>query len=168
MGFDSMQPGESGYAKEMRRWNTPKRDGGTRPDGFDEFPKMLCRAQRKNDSGPYLVVDPTDENWTRANHREVGDAREQERAEREGWREGIPAAMAYRQGLDNDVSKAAAERENADRRMGEKAREEARKADEATFEHLAEIPVAPVTPKPDRFAAARAAKAAKKATEQPN
>lgn len=134
---------ESHYAKEMAKWNKPRSQGGMRPDGFEPFPKMLYRARRPDSGGPILCVDPRNEQWSTANQHTVGNEAELERAMREGWRKSPQEAIAYAQGLEDDIANAAAHRAYEDRNMGEKAKAEAQAADEATAEHLPEIQEAP-------------------------
>ena len=59
MSFDDVtnQPQwapNSHYAKEMRKWNTPKRDGGMNANGFEPFPAMMYKAHRLP-GGPYAI-----------------------------------------------------------------------------------------------------------------
>lgn len=144
MSFEQMA-GDTNAAKELRRWNTPKRDGGMRPDGFEEFPKMLYKARRGPNGGPFIVIDPRDESWSEQNCLTVGNRHEEEKALEEGWRGPSPKeAIAYQNALEDAISMAAAERAQSDKRMSEKARAEAEAADAETAEHLPEIPVAPV------------------------
>lgn len=122
----------SHYAKEMRKWEKPYR--------FEKFPQMLYKARKPDNGGPYLVIDPRNEAWSTNNQRTVGNEQEFEQALREGWREGVQAAIDYAKGLDQDIANAAAERAFADRKMSEAAQAEAKAADEATADHLPEIP----------------------------
>jgi len=130
---------ESHYAKEMAKWNRPKRDGGMNANGYEPFPKMVYKASKRPSGGPYLVVDPTDEQFSARNRKEVGNPEELEQALREGWRL-FSEAIAYAKGLDDDIAKAAAHRHYEDRNMGEQAKAEAAAAEAESYEHLAEIP----------------------------
>ena len=132
-------PGETFYAKEMRRWNTPKSQGGMRPDRFEEFPKMLYKARRPETGGPLRVIDPRDERFSEGNCLTVGDAHEERRALDDGWRNTPDEAIARAQAFEDEISTAAAERQNAEKRMSEKARAEAQAVDDATYEHVPEI-----------------------------
>lgn len=167
------------YAKELRTWNTLKSQGGKRPDGFEEYPKMLYRAsQRVNPAsgepfGPFICIDPRDDTFSAHNWKEVKNRSEEEAAlvDGQGWRHSPKEALEFQKQLGDQIAFAAAERHAADRKLSEPARREAEIADATTADHLPEV-----TPEiRDRMAnaraakaAARAAKAAKKATEQPN
>ena len=122
---------ESHYAKEMRKWEKPYR--------FQKFPQMLYQARKPASGGPYICADPRDESFSRSCQREVGNEAELEKAVREGWHEDATEAVAYMQGLDDDIAKAAAHRAHEDRNMSEKARDEAEAADAATADHVPEI-----------------------------
>lgn len=145
MSFEPL-PGEDRYKAEQRRWNTLRSQGGTRPDSMEEFPKMLYRASRRPNGGPFLVIDPLDEQWSMRNCKTVGNREEEERAIRngEGWRHTLSEAIEYQNALETEISNAAAERQNAEKRMGEKARAEAALVDAATFEHVPEVTPAAV------------------------
>lgn len=132
-------PGETFYAREMRKWNTPKSQGGMRPDHPEEFPKMLYKARRPETGGPLAVINPRDERFSEANCLTVGDAHEEQRAKDDGWRNTPAEAIARAEAFEDAISVAAAERQNAEKRMSEKARAEAQAVDDATFEHVPEI-----------------------------
>lgn len=137
MDFELM-PGEDRYKGELRRWNTPRRLGGMKPDGIDEYPKMLMRARRGPNGGPFKVIDPFDEQWSMQNCKTVGNRDEEERAlsSGEGWKLSQAEAIAHQNALETEISNAAAERQWSEKRMGEKARAEAALVDDSTFEHV--------------------------------
>lgn len=137
------QPGETEAARITRLWNTPRRDGGMRPDGYERYPAMLYKARRKDERGPYLCVDPHDEGWSGANQLTVRNAHEEERALDNGWRRSPQEAIDYCLALDKEISDAAAERAMADKRMSPRAQAEAAAADEATADHVPEVPEKP-------------------------
>ena len=142
MSIDSSIPQwnpDSNYAKEMRKWDTPRSHGGMRPDGFERFPAMLYKARRPDSGGPILCTDPRDESFSGSNQMTVGNEAEEEQALRQGWRKSPEEAIAFTESLEKAVSDAAAERANADKRLSEKARAEAAAVDAATSEHVAEI-----------------------------
>jgi hypothetical protein len=163
---------ESHHAKELSKWNRPKRDGGMNANGYEPFPKMLYKAQQNPISGKYEVAMHRDvisldktvvllsaEQFNSSCQLTVQDGQEYERARAEGWRDSQAEAMEYHERLLDEVAQAAAYRASEDSKMGEKARAEAKAAEEATDQHVAEVKQKPT----DRMAAARAAKAAKAA-----
>ena len=131
---------DSHYMKEMKKWDTPKRQGGNRCDGYERYPAMLYRARKPEGGGPYIVIDPRDEKWSAGNTVTVGNEREEQAKLSEGWRKSPEEAIEYAKGLDKDIANAAAERHFSDRKMSEAAQREAAEADAETAEHLPEIP----------------------------
>ena len=154
-------PEESNYIKEQKRWNAPKREGGMNRDGFQEFPKMLYMAQPNPLSGKHEVyvvkdvisLDKTtilldSQAFNASCEATVYSAEEEERYKREGWSNSRPGALeAHEKRLDN-LATAAAQKNIDDRRMGEKAKAEAEKYEQATPHHVAEIPEQPRQRKP--------------------
>jgi len=130
------------YTKEFRKWDRPKSQGGMRPDHREEFPRMVYKASKRV-GGPFICVDPTDEAFSGRNQLIVGNEAELDRAVNQGWRFTPQEAVDHATSLEDAVSIAAAERIQRDRKMGEKAREEAEAADAATADHLPEIPEQP-------------------------
>lgn len=161
MGFDNtvLHNPNSGYSKETRKWDTPKSQGGMRPDRYEHFPKMVYKARRPDTGGPIRCVDPGNEQFSGSNQYTVRSEGELREALENGWRETPAEAVEYATKLEDFVSTAAAHRHFEDKKLSEKARAEAQAHDEASYEHLPAIPEAPL----DRMAKARAAKAAKKA-----
>lgn len=148
------------YSKEMRKWDLPKSKGGHNADGFEAYPWMLYKAQKIN--GKHLVFKPeppresfpTDDQWRRScemvaqfnqsQTRTVNNPDEHEKARRDGWRDNPTEALAFLDGLENDIAKAAAHRAYEDRNLSEKAKAEVAKIDAEHFEHLPEIPEQPI------------------------
>jgi len=139
----------SHYAREARKWNTPRSQGGMRPDGYEPYPAMMYRARKRVDArtgepyGPFVIIDPYDERFSESNCLTVRDERERDRAHREGWRDTPEAAMAYATGEEYKVAIAAAERHEAERNMSPAAQAEAAAVDAKTSHHVPEIPEAP-------------------------
>lgn len=148
------------YAKELARWNTPKRFGGEGPNGFEEFPKMLYKAQvRANGQAvclapavsPYGWRDAAEydracleaEQFTRTCQLIVQNGDEQDRARSQGWANSPTDAMKVYQASLDALSTAAAEERHRVARMGEVAQREFDAADAATHAHIADVP-APV------------------------
>lgn len=127
-------------AQELLRWNKKKRDGGMNADGFEKYPQMVYRANRKPTGGPFIVIDPMNEQWSMANCKTVGNEQEEKRAIDEGWRPSPDEAIAYANRFEDEIALAAAHRAHEDKRLSEKAQAEAKAADEATADHLPEIP----------------------------
>jgi hypothetical protein len=137
----SFESASSAYQKEAARWDRPKRDGGMRPDTFQEYPRMVYKARKKPSGGPFLVVDPGDETFSAQNCLTVGNERELDHAIEHGWRLTPQEATDHALALEDAVSTAAAERHASDRKLSEKAQAEAAAADAATPDHLPEVPV---------------------------
>ena len=156
-------PASSNYGREMRKWDLKKSQGGMNTDRFEKFPMMLYRALEIQ--GKWVTFRPEPEfdqtyrneaAWDRDCRavkkfnedcqRIVKNQTEYEQAlsSGEGWRESYAEALAFREGLEREIAAAALERINRDKKMSPAAQAEAQRADEATAEHLAEIPETPV------------------------
>jgi len=143
---------ESAVAKELARF-----DG---PYVYREYPRALYMA-RRHKSGQWRVLDPEDEAFSAGSIRYVKNDAELERALADGWRRSTREALDYREALEQEIARAAAERHFADQRLSAKAQAEAKAADEATDAHVADIPAPkkrggwrPRKPPPDGPAAA--------------
>ena len=136
-------PSNSFFAKEMRRWNAAKRDGGENANGFEKFPQMVYKAGRPASGGPIVCIHPTDEGFTRRNQLTVNSEEELERAKRAGWRETTEEAIEYATKLEDGVSDEAAVHQNRVKRMSPAAQREAAEADASTAEHVPELPEKP-------------------------
>lgn len=140
---------ESEYAKELAKWNTPRSQGGMRPDHPEMYPAMLYKANKRPD-GKYTVIEVDDrffsghpgsaEAWSRANYITVRDESEERRKLNEGWRKSPGEAMEYAERFEREMARAAAERAYADRNMSDAAKSEAAQAEAATMEHVPEVP----------------------------
>lgn len=152
---------ESEYEKEMQKWNTPKRLGGYGPDGYEHFPLMLSKAQ-KQPNGQYAVHQMPPPRWqfppgvegdaafdqacrraeefTRACQLTVRNQHEHDRAVAQGWVLGQEKALEEAQKWEKAIADAAAHRHYEDRNMSEAAQREAAAADNATTDHVAEVP----------------------------
>lgn len=133
-----VRTGESSYDKEMDKWDTPRRLGGMKPDGYEAFPAMLYKAFQL-DNGKWAVNDPFDENWSRRCQMIVRDDRELRMQMDQGWRQTPADALAYAERLEEEIANAAAERHYADQRLSDKARREAADVDASTNEHVPDI-----------------------------
>mgnify|MGYP001610618556 CR=1 FL=1 len=133
-------PDISPYGQEMRKWNTPKRDGGYNANGYEEFPRMLYKARRRETGGPIVCVDPRDEAFSASNQTTVRNEEELQRALSQGWRKSPQEAIEYADRFDSEMARAAAHRIFEDKRLSEKAKIEAHDADEAAgLDHLPAI-----------------------------
>lgn len=134
MAIDTL--GMSQHQIEVAKWNTPRREGGMRPDGFEPFPQMVYKA-RKREDGKVVVDDPE------ACQRIVGSAGELALAHGQGWHDGPTLALEAFEAAEQALGQAAAERAAADRRMSDAAQREAAAIESQTGAHLGEIPEAP-------------------------
>lgn len=162
---------ESFYAKEMARWNAPKREGGMNRNGHEEFPRMLYKPQPNPLSGKYEVAIDRDvisldktvvlldaQAFNTSCQLVVSNEEELHRAKRDGWRESQAEAMKYHEDELSRLATEAAHRNHDDRNMSEAAKAEAQVVEDSTPSQVGEIPAKSI----DRMAKARAAKAAKK------
>lgn len=144
---------ESQFKKEMRKWNTPKRDGGMNCNGFEKYPQMLYKAQKNPLSGKMEVAIAADvvsldgtivilsaEQFNASCQLLVNSDGELDKAKDGGWRESQAEAMAFLEALDLAVATAAAERNYSDRNLSEKAKAEATEIESKLPGHVAEIP----------------------------
>lgn len=152
---------ESGYSKELLRWNLRRDqylelpDGspdyskpGYRPVGHEQFPLMLYKAV-KNQNGklvcmeslpsPYGFADAAQydraclaaEHFTKQCQKIVRSESEERDAKRQGWKDTPDEALAHAEGLEVDIANAAAEAQYAAQRMSTKARAELEAAEAA-------------------------------------
>lgn len=156
-----VRTGDSEYDKEIAKWDTPRRQGGYRPDGYEQFPMMLSKAQKKpngqysvHEQPPLRYLYPAgsmgDAEWsmavlraeefTKSCQMTVRSQQEMDRAVSNGWVVGQEEALAAAQKWETAIADAAAERLYRDQHMGEKARAEAAAIDASTSEHIADIP----------------------------
>jgi hypothetical protein len=167
-----VRTGNSAWEKEEARWNTPRNqevidgDGqptgimGMAPVGFEPFPAMLYKAQKK-ENGKVLVIagEPSPNQFLNAaeyeravlattsfntqNQRIVKNQAEKDRAVSEGWRDSPQEALEFFERLEEEMGRAAAETNFAVQRMSSQARAEHQAATDATHEHLADVPIPP-------------------------
>ena len=154
-----VRTGSTEFDKEEARWNRPRNvkdeDGkaGFGPIGYEEYPRMLYKAQKK-ENGQISVSEPPppfhafvdERQWDRAlQHAEqftkscqliVHDALQHDRAVKDGWRETQPAALEHLHGLEKDIANAAAEANFAAAKMSGKAQAERKGREEKTHEHV--------------------------------
>ncbi|MDA1095309.1 MAG: hypothetical protein O3A25_18915 [Acidobacteria bacterium] len=129
---------ESEFAKEMARWNAPKRLGGHNANGFEAFPKMLYKAHLWTNGKPMVGhVDQTDEasSFTQRCQMTVFDADELRQAQANGWSDHPTTALDAFETAEQTVARAAAEEQFRVRRMGEQAQAEFTTAQEASHRH---------------------------------
>jgi hypothetical protein len=136
---------ESELGRELAKWNKTYQ--------FAPFPRMLYRARRRDD-GVVSVVENDDrlfggvpgaaEVWSSANQRTVGNESELQAALEQGWRNSPLEAMERFEAKEHAIGEAAAIRNYEDRNMSERAKAEAAAVEAQSFEHVPEIPVAPV------------------------
>ena len=139
--------------KEEKKWDTPKREGGMRCDGYEPYPRMLYRAMEnpisgKTEvnltkdvlSGDRTVVLLSAEQFNASCQTIVNDEREYQRAKADGWRDSPKEAIEYHNGTETEKLVASAVRAHEDRNMSEAAKAEAAKYEAATPDHVPEIP----------------------------
>jgi len=123
---------ETAHAKELAKWEVRR--------GYQEYPKRMYLAER-SPMGALIFSD-------------VQDA-ESETQERNfvsrGFAAGQAAAVAALEEREQALAVGAAHRAYEDRGLTDKARREAEEADEATDQHLAEIPEKPRRGRPRKI-----------------
>ena len=136
---------ESSHMKEMAKWEQqdingiqplPREAGGRGYRVFEEFPKMLYRAERRL-SGPIDL----------ASSLTVGDEQEQRKALADGWSLSPTAAVEAVHAQDQEYARLAANRAYVEQSMSPKAQAEADAIDSRSASHL---PVIPERPRPPR------------------
>jgi len=138
---------DSAFSREMDRWNLPKREGGFNADGYVAFPAMVYKAF-PNENGKVMCGDPRTamgeakaETFARKCQLTVRSPEELEKALRAGWEETPDAALTRYDTDQRTIADTAAARHFSDQRMSAKAQAEAKVADDATHEHVADVPV---------------------------
>jgi len=125
---------------ELKKWNTPKREGGMAPDGYEPYPKMLYRAIRLQ-TGKIVCLEENPDTMQPYNGTNIlahSDAELGELLNR-GWRKTPPEAHQYFEQQEIDKATAGAEVNAAALRMGGKAQAElARKQGKQAPEHVTE------------------------------
>ncbi|HYX82165.1 MAG TPA: hypothetical protein VE714_07220 [Gemmatimonadales bacterium] len=147
---------ESDLGKELAKWDTPRSQGGMRPDGYEPYPKMLYKAHTR-DNGKVQCMEPVPvpsqfltmeayqhalavhETFTRSCQLIVRSEAEHARATREGWRDSPTEAVAHVEALAREIADAAAEANFHAARMSDKAQREFKEANEATHEHVTDV-----------------------------
>jgi hypothetical protein len=135
---------ESGYAKELAKHQKPYK--------FEKYPQMLFMAQvnpltnrhevviaRNVISADKTVVILDAEQFNASCQTIVNNEAEYENAIASGWRESPKAALDHQESLHNAIAEAAAFRAAEDAKMSQKAQAEAKRADESTYKHVAEV-----------------------------
>lgn len=157
----------SNYAKEMAKFEQFPSKYGPRPGNpykYRPFPKMVYRAEvwkgkplcmaappnpvEYSNPGEFDRAEQAARQFTERCQRIVQDEREFQIAMEQGFRESPAEAVAYLEGRMERESRAAAERNYADRLMSDGAKAEA-KAEEARIfseegRHAGEIPRKPI------------------------
>ena len=153
----------SKLALEMEKFEQFPSAWGTNPGNpyrYREFPKMVFKAQKINGKPFVMMPDPQRFDYRsrdefKAAHEQkqrfdsecqriVKDEREHSRALEDGWRDSPDDAIAFVNDRDDQISRATAEREYADRNVSEAAAAEIKAAKDAVGnEHLPEIPEQP-------------------------
>lgn len=127
------------HAREMAKWEMGYSPYGPpgRPReeiGYQAWPAMFYKMRRSDTNGDFLVE----------HYQEAGSETEALNLEAVGYRLGQTAAIAYVEGLEQAVAVAAAERAYSDRKLSPRARAEAAAADEASGQHVGEVPITPI------------------------
>lgn len=126
----------SGYAAEIRKHEANYTIYGPpgRPYEYREYPTMMYRPTRPSSGGRVDFEGQT-----------ANDKHERGSLERMGFiHGGRAAALAALEAREFEIAELAANRVIPERRMSEKAREEADRIDSSTIQHLAAIPEQPI------------------------
>lgn len=151
----------SEYAKEMKKWNTPKRQGGYGPDGYEEYPRMLYKARDEGNGKAEVHRMPparwafprgpegdhewnqaclTTEEFTKRCQTIVHSDDEKANMLSRGWCLTSDEALAAYEREQQAIGDAAAERLFRDQGMTANAKREAEAVDRATHAHVGDIP----------------------------
>lgn len=138
-------PQASAYVQERRKWEIrpvmdgdtmlmpiPLSEGGKANQPYQEFPKMLFRAESA-DGGPRITGELI-----------VHSAQEEANAKSRGWCEGQQAAIDAIFAQQREFATLAANRNYNDRLMSEAAKAESQAFEETASGHVPVIPEAPI------------------------
>lgn len=175
-------PIESAYGKEIARWNTPRNryledsNGELLKDlngspirgencvGYEEYPRLLYRAQRLPNGQPSVGEIPPHPGYGRVDYqeyeqqiafvdqfnrgcwREVKSEKEERIAKGQGWCRTTQEALDLYEREQQAIARAAAEAEYAVRRMSPAAQAEWREAQDASSEHVVDVGPPPRRP----------------------
>lgn len=132
---------DSAFAKELTKWDTPKRLGGYKCDGFEAFPKMLYRAF-KDEGGKvrcYEINPKTGEPYPGVTL-SVNSEDERIKALNQGWVDGTPKdAIDAFEKAEQAIGNAAAEAIASAKRMSATAQREMDDVQASTMAHVADI-----------------------------
>lgn len=125
----------SGYAVEMRKWETTYTRFG--PPGrqyvYEEYPRAMFLAGHPEGRPGLIVI-------LHGSTRTVHTDAERTAAERDGYDADQQTAIEKQQARDREMARAAAESNFADRRMTEAAQAERAEVEDAVATHVAAIP----------------------------
>lgn len=133
---------ETRYGIEMWKWDHHRGETnpfdssvkGMRPEHPEPYPAMMYRPLQKNP-------------W-KFDQQVANSEVEQSNLESQGFVAGGPGKAADRfDAMQLDIAHAAANRNFNDRNMGEKAREESDRVEQASSVHVGEIPSTPIKPR---------------------
>lgn len=132
----------SAYSREMAKWEMGYSPYGPpgRPRevyGHDQWPAMFYKMSRSKTNGDFVVE----------HYQTAADEAEGRNLYSLGYYKGQVEAIQAIEAAEQAAAVAAAERAFAEQRMSEKAKAEARRADEATGAHVGEVPVTPIRPR---------------------
>lgn len=147
---------ESELGKEMAKWE--------RPYQFQRFPAMLYKAQKKAngkiasiDVYPDLNAALTSQAYERAcfavdtfnkqNQRIVQTEYEERNAKNDGWKDSPKEAVDALEALEQAIGNAAAEANFVVQRMSAQAKNELQAANDATSDHVVDVPAPPKRPR---------------------
>lgn len=155
-----IQP-ETLYGRELAKWDRPrnqfvedengKREYGMNAVGEEPYPKMLYKAQRR-ENGKVMVMDmdalyaldpavqARADAFNRSCQLTVQSEDEYRRAKDQGWRESPEIALAYYEALQQDIARAAAEANFDLQRMSEQAKREHAALDATTDAPVTDVP----------------------------
>lgn len=142
---------ESELGKEMAKWEKPYQ--------FQRFPAMLYKAQKKA-NGKVLAVDvhPNPgggfrnaqeyeracfdvDSFNKQNQRIAQNEYEERQLKNDGWKDSPTDAVAAFEAIEQEIGRAAAEANYSARTMGSKAQTELQATNDATHEHVTDVPV---------------------------
>lgn len=147
---------ESELGKEMAKWEKPYQ--------FQRFPAMLYKAQKKAngkvasiDAYPDLNAGLNAQVYERAcfavdtfnmqNQRIAQNEYEERQLKNDGWKDSPTEAVAAIEAIEQSIGRAAAEANFVAQSMTQRAQAELQTANDATHEHVTDVPAPPKRPR---------------------
>ncbi len=146
-----VRTGESEHDRELQKWDTPRSQGGMRPDSFEKYPQALYKAFR-NENGKAMcrdlsflysadpVVQARAEAFNKQCELTVRSEDEYQRARNNGWSDTQEQALDLLERHQRDIAQAAAEAAYSVQRMTDTAKREYAAHDAESEDPAVDVP----------------------------